>query len=246
MKTAIVLSTFGVVLTPNKLKPFKVARDIRENFIPELVRQFPLVKSEVSGRIQEEMDSFWTQLRDLIISLVVIFSLLAIPLRSYSQALMIMIVIPFGMTGAIFGHLFMGMNMSMLSLFGIMATTGVVVNDSLVMVDYVNNSRKAGIPLKDAVVHAGCKRFRAIMLTSITTFIGLVPIIFFEKSMQAQIVIPMAVSLAFGILFATFVTLVLIPSMYLIVEDLKLLFRRFWNWLKGGFGFYGNILTRDE
>jgi multidrug efflux pump subunit AcrB len=109
---------------------------------------------------------------------------------------------------------------------GILAAAGVVVNDSLVMVDYVNNARKRGERLKDAVMHAGSKRFRAIMLTSITTFIGLVPIIFFEVSAQAQIVIPMAVSLAFGVLFATIVTLVLIPCLYLIVEDIKALFKR--------------------
>jgi multidrug efflux pump subunit AcrB len=109
---------------------------------------------------------------------------------------------------------------------GILAAAGVVVNDSLVMVDYVNNARKRGERLKDAVMHAGNKRFRAIMLTSITTFIGLVPIIFFEVSAQAQIVIPMAVSLAFGVLFATIVTLVLIPCLYLIVEDIKALFQR--------------------
>ena len=118
------------------------------------------------------------------------------------------------------------MDLSALSVMGILAAAGVVVNDSLVMVDYVNNARKRGIRLKEAVMHAGNKRFRAIMLTSITTFIGLVPIIFFEVSAQAQIVIPMAVSLAFGVLFATIVTLVLIPCLYLIIEDLKALFKR--------------------
>jgi multidrug efflux pump subunit AcrB len=210
----------------DQVEPFKVAKDIKETFIPQLLREYPLVKSEVSGSIQEEMDSFWEQIRGLIISLMVIYSLLAIPLKSYSQPLMIMTVIPFGVIGATLGHMLLGMDLNALSLFGIIAAAGVVVNDSLVMVDYVNNSRKQGIKLREAVIFAGTKRFRAILLTSLTTFIGLVPIIFFETSMQAQIVIPMAISLAFGVLFATVVTLVLIPSLYLIIEDIKGLFKR--------------------
>ncbi|MGL1959029.1 MAG: efflux RND transporter permease subunit [Colwellia sp.] len=209
-----------------QVEPFEVAKDIRDNFIPQLLRQYPLVKSEVSGSIQEEMDSVADQVRDFAISLMVIFSLLAIPLKSYSQAVMIMIVIPFGIIGAVFGHFMLGMDLSALSVMGILAASGVVVNDSLVMVDYVNKARKRGERLKEAVIHAGTKRFRAIMLTSATTFIGLVPIIFFETSAQAQIVIPMAVSLSFGVLFATIVTLVLIPSLYMIIEDLRGVFSR--------------------
>ena len=209
-----------------QVEPFKVANDIRDNFIPELLNKYPQVKSEVTGSIQEEMEGADSQLRDFVISSMIIFSLLAIPLKSYSQAMMIMVVIPFGIIGAVLGHFILGMDLSALSVMGILAAAGVVVNDSLVMVDYVNNARKRGVRLKDAVMHAGNKRFRAIMLTSITTFIGLVPIIFFEVSAQAQIVIPMAVSLAFGVLFATIVTLVLIPCLYLIVEDIKALFRR--------------------
>ncbi len=209
-----------------QVEPFKVAKDIRDNFIPELLRKYPQVKSEVSGSIQEEMESASNQLRDFVISSLIIFSLLAIPLKSYSQATMIMVVIPFGIIGAVLGHFILGMDLSALSVMGILAAAGVVVNDSLVMVDYVNNARKRGERLKDAVMHAGTKRFRAIMLTSITTFIGLVPIIFFEVSAQAKIVIPMAVSLSFGVLFATIVTLVLIPCLYMIIEDIKSLFRR--------------------
>ena len=209
-----------------QVEPFEVAKDIRDNFIPQLLRQFPQVQSEVSGRIQEEMESADSQLRDFVISLLVIFSLLAIPLKSYSQAVMIMVVIPFGVIGAVMGHFILGMDLSALSVMGILAASGVVVNDSLVMVDYVNNARKSGVPLKDAVMFAGTKRFRAIMLTSLTTFIGLAPIIFFETSAQAQIVIPMAISLSFGVLFATLVTLVLIPNLYVIIEDLKKLLSR--------------------
>ncbi|WP_291619702.1 efflux RND transporter permease subunit [Colwellia sp.] len=215
-----------------QVEPFKVAKDIRDNFVPQLLRKYPLVKSEVSGRIQEEMDGAAEQFRDLMISIMIIFSLLAIPLKSYSQAMMILTVIPFGVIGAVFGHLILGLDLSVLSMFGIAAASGVVVNDSLVMVDFVNKARQRGESLKDAVIHAGTKRFRAIMLTSITTFIGLVPIIFFETSAQAQIVIPMAVSLSFGVLFATIVTLVFIPSLYLIIEDIRMLSRRTINAIK--------------
>jgi len=209
-----------------QVEPFEVTKEIRDNYVPQLLRKYPLVKSEVSGRIQEELESAGEQFRDFMISLMVIFSLLAIPLKSYSQAVMIMVVIPFGVIGAVLGHMIVGMDLNMFSVFGILAASGVVVNDSLVMVDYVNNSRKSGVKLKDAVVYAGTKRFRAIMLTSITTFIGLVPIVFFETSMQALIVIPMAVSLAFGVLFATLVTLIFIPSLYIIIEDIKGLLKR--------------------
>ncbi|MEI6893297.1 MAG: efflux RND transporter permease subunit [Colwellia sp.] len=208
----------------DQVEPFKITKDIRDNFVPKLLRKYPLVKSEVSGRIQEEIESTDDKLRDFMISLMVIFSLLAVPLKSYSQAVMIMIVIPFGIIGSVMGHLLLGMDLNMFSVFGILAAAGVVVNDSLVMVDYINNARRQGEKIKSAVIHAGTKRFRAIMLTSITTFVGLVPIIFFETSMQALIVIPMAVSLSFGVLFATIVTLVLIPSLYMIIEDIKALF----------------------
>jgi len=201
-------------------EPFKLAQDIRDNFMPQLLKKYPQVKSEVAGNIQEQMDSAKTQLRDFIISMLLIYSLLAIPLKSYSQPLMIMAVIPFGIIGSVLGHMIMDIDLSTLSLFGIIAAAGVVVNDSLVMVDYINKSRESGIPMKMAVTDAGCRRFRAIMLTSLTTFIGLMPIMT-ETSMQAQMVIPMATSLAFGVLFATVVTLMLTPCLYLAIEDIK-------------------------
>ena len=208
----------------NQAEPFKIAEEIRDEYLPSLLKNYPGVQSNVAGRIQEEMDSVAEQIRDFALSMMIIFALLAIPLRSYSQPILIMSVIPFGVVGAVFGHVVMGMTMSSLSFFGIIAVAGVVVNDSLVMVDFVNKAREEGIALKQAVVEAGCKRFRAILLTSLTTFIGLVPIIT-ETSLQAQIVIPMAVSLAFGVLFATVITLILIPCQYVVLEDIKGLFR---------------------
>ncbi|QBY04965.1 efflux RND transporter permease subunit [Thalassotalea sp. HSM 43] len=214
-------------------EPFKIAADIRDNYIPQLLKKYPLVKSQLSGRIQEEMQSANTQIRDFIISMMIIFSLLAIPLKSYSQPLIIMSVIPFGIIGAVGGHMILGMDLSVLSLFGLIAAAGVVVNDSLVMIDYINKARDAGVRAKDAVVDAGCYRFRAILLTSLTTFIGLAPIMFFETSMQAKLVVPMAVSLGFGVLFATVVTLMLIPCLYVLFEDIKAVFRRWFNIASG-------------
>ncbi|MEW6998243.1 efflux RND transporter permease subunit [Colwelliaceae bacterium BS250] len=206
-------------------EPFKITQDIRDNFMPQLLKRYPLVKSEVSGRIQEEIDSANTQLRDFIISLLIIYSLLAIPLKSYAQPVIIMSVIPFGVIGSVIGHMLFGLDLSALSVFGIIAAAGVVVNDSLVMIDYVNKAKAAGVASIFAVVDAGCNRFRAILLTSLTTFIGLVPIMF-ETSMQAKLVVPMAISLGFGVLFATVVTLLLIPCLYIVIEDIKGMFTR--------------------
>ncbi|WP_105168059.1 efflux RND transporter permease subunit [Pseudoalteromonas sp. T1lg23B] len=209
----------------NQAEPFKIAEEIRDEYLPTLLKNYPGVSSNVAGRIQEEMNSVAEQIRDFVLSLMIIFALLAIPLRSYSQPILIMSVIPFGIVGAVVGHIVMGMTMSSLSFFGIIAVAGVVVNDSLVMVDFVNKAREQGSTIKQAVVEAGCKRFRAILLTSLTTFMGLVPIIT-ETSLQAQIVIPMAVSLAFGVLFATVITLILIPCQYVMLEDIKALFKK--------------------
>jgi len=155
------------------------------------------------------------------------YILLAVPLKSYMQPFMILMVIPFSFTGAIWGHFFFGVDLSTMSTFGLIAAAGVVINDSLLMTDFINSRRKEGIHIKQAVLDAGCARFRAITLTSITTFVGVLPIMF-ETSMQARMVVPMAIALGFAVMYATIVTLVLIPSMYLILEDIRLPFR----WIK--------------
>ena len=203
-------------------EPQKIAQDIRDNFLPAMLKNYPSVKSSISGRIQEEMEDQAKQLRNFLLSMVVVYALLAVPLRSYTQPMMIMSVIPFGLIGSMIGHMIMGMDMSAMSVFGLIAVAGVVVNDSLVMVDFVNGARREGVPMIQAVVDAGCRRFRAIILTSLTTFIGVVPILL-ETSMQAKIVIPMAVSLAFGVLFATVITLLMIPCLYVAGSDLRAL-----------------------
>ena len=150
-------------------------------------------------------------------AMIVVYILLAIPFNSYFQPLVVMSSIPFGLTGAVIGHLLLGLNFSVLSMMGIVALTGVVVNDSLVMVDFINRYRSEGNTIKEAVLEAGPRRFRPIFLTSLTTFVGLVPLLL-EKSTQAQFMIPMAVSLAFGVVFATVITLLLVPVSYLILE----------------------------
>ena len=135
-----------------------------------------------------------------------------------------MLSIPFGIVGAVIGHLLMGFSLSVMSLFGVVALSGVVVNDSLVLIDFANRKQRTGLGRHQAVHEAGIHRFRPILLTSLTTFGGLAPMIF-ETSRQARFLIPMAVSLGFGIIFATLITLLLVPTLYLIIEDIKRLFR---------------------
>jgi multidrug efflux pump subunit AcrB len=142
------------------------------------------------------------------------------PFRSYSQPLIVMVAIPFGIVGAVLGHLLMGYNLSLMSMMGIVALAGVVVNDSLVLIDYANRKRHEASGPAEAIRIAGLRRFRPIVLTTLTTFGGLAPMIF-ETSRQARFMIPMALSLGFGILFATVITLILVPCLYLLIEDIK-------------------------
>jgi multidrug efflux pump subunit AcrB len=205
----------------------EVMADLRANFLPQLLADHPGLSFYLGGEQREQrkvvLGLFWGYLFVLIL----IYSLLAIPLRSYAQPLIIMSVIPFGAIGALVGHWILGIQVSMMSFFGIIALAGVVVNDSLILVDFVNREQRLGIPLAQAIRDAASKRFRAIVLTSLTTFFGLIPIVL-EPSLQAQIVIPMAVSLAFGILFATAITLFLVPILYLMLDDFKVWLREAW------------------
>lgn len=172
------------------------------------------------GEAREQADIFTELKRMTLIALCIIYALLAVPLKSYSQPLIVMIVIPFGLIGAIIGHILMAQPMSILSILGFVALSGVVLNDSLVLVDFINQERNQGKPLRQAIQDAGSLRFRPIILTSLTTFAGLLSILF-ESSLQAQFLIPMAISLSFGVLFATFITLLLVPAFYSIFEDVR-------------------------
>ncbi|MFT6268965.1 MAG: multidrug efflux pump subunit AcrB [Alphaproteobacteria bacterium] len=204
--------------------PGEVARDVMTNLIPEMLERYPDVSTKLQGTSREQGEAMISLAQGFLFALLAIYALMAIPLKSYLQPLIIMSVIPFGLVGAIVGHMIMFKAVSVLSICGIIALSGVVVNDSLIMVDFVNRARKEGRSLMDSVFTAGTERFRAIVLTSLTTFMGLMPIVF-ERSLQAQIVIPMAISLAFGILFATVITLLLVPSLYLVLDDIKNVFK---------------------
>ena len=194
-------------------------------FLPELLEKYPGVRFRLEGEQREQKETNDSLKYGFMIVMLMIYSLLAIPFRSYIQPFIVMGVIPFSIVGAILGHMIMGMNLSVMSLMGMLALAGVVVNDSLVLVDFVNKRRREGQQLLDAISIAGVARFRPILLTSLTTFFGLTPLIF-EKSTQAQFLIPMAVSLGFGILFATVVTLLLVPISYMILEDFKAMVKR--------------------
>ncbi len=203
-----------------------VLRQVRLNFEPILASNFPGVSMELDGSSKDESAAISELWIAVFFVLTGIYALLAVPLKSYLQPLIIMAVIPFGLIGAILGHFFLGKTVSIISLLGFIALGGVVVNDSLIMVDFVNKKVRAGMSHAQASVEAGSERFRAIILTSLTTFFGLVPILS-ETSTQAQMIIPMAISLAFGILFATVITLILVPALYNIFADLTPDTRRF-------------------
>ncbi|MEH6393676.1 efflux RND transporter permease subunit [Pseudoalteromonas sp.] len=189
-------------------------------YLDELVQQYPGVSHSLEGEAKEQRESFGSLAWALVFVFFIIYGLLAIPFKSYLQPLIVMSVIPFGMIGAVIGHWIMGMELTIMSLLGMLALIGVVVNDSLVLVDFINKKRSEGGDLVEAVKMAGASRFRPVMLTSLTTFIGLMPLLF-EKATQAQFLIPMAVSLGFGIIFATFITLLLVPVNYLLMERLQ-------------------------
>jgi multidrug efflux pump subunit AcrB len=202
------------------IEPGKLIQEIRTDYMPGLVSRYSGVDFELEGASLEEQKLIGNIIVAASIALFLIYALIAIPLRSYSQPLVIMSVIPFGLIGAIMGHLVFGKDVSMMSLFGLIALAGVVVNDSLIMIDFTNKARLAGMDRFEAVIQSGTQRFRAIILTSLTTAGGLLPIMT-ETSTQAQFVIPMAISMSFGIMFATVITLFLIPCLYLLLQDMK-------------------------
>ncbi|MCP5536558.1 MAG: efflux RND transporter permease subunit [Akkermansiaceae bacterium] len=203
------------------------ANEIVDRFNSEVLEglstRFPGVSWDYLGEQKDQKDSVSEMSVKFIFALFGIYVLMAIPLKSYIQPIIVMTVIPFGIVGAVIGHIIMRMDLSIMSMCGIIALAGVVVNDSLVLVEYVNRHRKDEGSLIAAVRNAGAARFRPILLTSLTTFAGLMPMLV-ETDMQARFLIPMAVSLGFGILFATCITLVLVPSVYMMMEDVKGLF----------------------
>ncbi len=211
-------------VTPQS-KAEMVLESIKQETLPALQKKYQGLSFSFEGKQADRKESMAALAKGMVLALMIVYMLLAIPFKSYIQPSIIMISIPFGVVGAIIGHLLMGYSLSLLSMFGIVALSGVVVNDSLILIDYANKQVRGGATHYAAVINAGIKRFRPILLTTLTTFCGLMPMIF-ESSRQARFLIPMAISLGFGILFSTVIILVLVPSLYIIVEDIKWLFKK--------------------
>jgi multidrug efflux pump subunit AcrB len=212
----------------------RVQATLDEEILPRLTRDFPGLTAGYQGRQADMQESLQALVQGLLLALLGIYVMLAIPFRSYVQPMIVMAAIPFGIFGAAVGHLIMGYSLSIISIMGIVALAGVVVNDSLILVNYTNDLvRKEGMRAIDAVAAAGVRRFRPILPTTLTTFGGLAPMIF-ETSRQARFMIPMALSLGFGILFATVITLLIVPCLYLLLEDIALGIKRLGNLVAPG------------
>jgi multidrug efflux pump subunit AcrB len=196
-----------------------------QNYVDTLLVKYPSISYIMEGEQARQAETFGSLQLGIVIVLFAIYCLLALPLKSYVQPVLVMSVIPFGIIGAIIGHWIMGVTLTILSILGLMALTGVVINDSLILVDFINQRhRNAGENLLSAVERAGVVRFRPVMLTSLTTFFGLLPLLM-DQSSSAQFLVPMAVSLGFGILFATMITLILIPTNIMIADDIAQYFK---------------------
>jgi len=196
----------------------EVRMDLESRLLPDMKFKYAGLRYSMEGEGKEQKESLADVVSGFSVAIFCIYALLAIPFKSFSQPLVVMAAIPFGVVGAIAGHLIMGLNLSLLSLMGMVGLSGVVVNDSLVLIDAANRLRQKGANARESVIRAGGLRFRAIILTSLTTFAGLTPMLL-ERSIQAQFLIPMAVSLGFGVLFATGITLLLVPCGYAILDD---------------------------
>ena len=205
-------------LAPGVASPQEVLKAFNETEIPALLARYPGLEAQLVGEQRSQAESFSSLGQNYLVAVFIIYALLAVPFKSYVQPAIIMSAIPFGFVGAVWGHMVMGYGLSIISMMGIIALSGVVVNDSLVLVDAANSASARGATPWQAIVYAGTRRFRPILLTSLTTFFGLMPMIF-ETSMQARFLIPMAISLGFGVLFGTVIALLIVPSLYLILED---------------------------
>ena len=193
---------------------------LRQEILPAMVASHPGLRWSMEGEQKQQAESLGSLKRGFVLAILMIFVLLAVQFRSYSQPVIIMTAIPFGLVGAAWGHILMGLDLTLISMFGVVALSGVVVNDSLIMIDFVNRARREGRDVRDAVIDSGLRRFRPIMLTSLTTFAGLTPLLL-EKSLQARFLVPMATSLGFGVVFSTFITLIMVPVSYTLLSDLK-------------------------
>ncbi|MEA1928861.1 MAG: efflux RND transporter permease subunit [Candidatus Auribacterota bacterium] len=217
--------TVSANVTPSS-EAERIVGEATRDILPGLMEKYPGLAWNFEGRQADFRESLSNLGTSFIFALLVIYLLLAIPFRNYTQPLIVMISIPFGVIGAVIGHVIMGYSLSIMSMMGIVALSGIVVNDALVLIDYINRRTAEGMAMTQAIHAAGVRRFRPILLTTLTTFGGLAPMIF-ETSRQARFMIPMAISLGYGILFATGITLILVPSLCLIREDIGRFFSRF-------------------
>ncbi len=198
----------------------KIIEDLQAQFLPDFVKRYPDLNYSFGGQEETWQETISSLKRGFVLAMLAIFCLLATQFRSYIQPIIVMTAIPFGMIGAVVGHLIFGLPLTLMSLFGIVALAGIVVNDSLVLTDFINQSvRGKNMPVLRSAYEAGQKRFRPVVLTTVTTFAGLFPILM-ETSFQAQFLKPMVVSITFGLLFATVLTLFLVPSLYMILDDI--------------------------
>ena len=196
-----------------------ITGELKSNFLPGLLERYPGIIYDFEGQEKRTRESLDSIKSGYLLAMMGIFLLLASQFRSYIQPVIIMMAIPFGLIGAVFGHLIMGMEFTIVSIFGIVALSGIVVNDSLILIDFISRTLRSGAEVNRAVSESGMARFRPVLLTSVTTIAGLFPLLL-ERSFQAQFLIPMAISLGFGVLFSTFVTLLLIPCGFMILEDI--------------------------
>lgn len=202
-----------------------IVEDLRENIMPQIQSEYPGLSFSLEGEQREQRQAMGGLLQGFVVALFGLFALLSIIFKSYAQAVVVLMAIPFGIVGAVVGHIIMGFSMSFVSAVGIVALAGVVINDNILLIDTANKYRAGGMSARQAASEAPTRRFRPVILTSMTTFLGLAPMIF-ETSIQARFMIPMAISLGFGIIFSTLITLVLVPSLYMISEDIKGIFAK--------------------
>lgn len=217
--------TVHTSVDPDVASAGAVLAGVRARVLPDLGERFPGLRFDVVGFAGNQAETLEALRRHLLFTVILIYALLAVPLASWTQPFVIMAAVPFGLAGAIFGHWIMGIDFSLPSFFGMVPLVGIVVNDALVLLDFINRNRRAGMPVREAVLSAGPLRFRPIVLTSITTCAGLLPLLA-ERSIQAQFLVPMAASLAFGVAFATLVTLLIVPAIYSLGDDASRLLRR--------------------
>jgi multidrug efflux pump subunit AcrB len=219
------VNTLSASIERERVAPEEISQAVFEKLVPELIHKYPGIQVKKAGELEEMGEIGEGMKRALLLAAVLIYILMAVPLKSYWQPLLILSIIPFGFVGAALGHMLMGLSLSLMSFFGMLALTGVVINDSLVLVTHYNQLRESGMSPKIALQQAAISRFQAIFLTTATTVIGLLPLLS-ETSEQAQYLIPAAASLAFGELFSTGLLLILVPVLLTISDDVKQLIYR--------------------